>query len=268
MKNFRNLLLLLLAAPAFWACEPYLDKDIELGPLPGPPAFSVEILAEDSNRVVVRTLSEGFFSQLYSFPGGIPDRSTRAVDTVLYRKAGEYTITLYAAQAGGAGTSSTSRTVTIANDATVACTDEIVLLMGGCEDTDSKCWTFSRVAGAVTVGPFPGSGEWFRSTADGLQDQQYDDSFCFAFNNSRFQYLNNGLTVDPWNGYTPVPYTPPTDHTWIFGTRRRRGRRNAHHPDGEFLHGRVGRQQYLRHRIADRNGVGRPDAVSGGWRLV
>jgi len=214
MKTIRSILFLLLAAPAFWACQPYIDEDISLGPLPPPPAFSVEILAEDSNMVVVKNLSEGFFSQYWSLPGGMPNRSTKAIDTVFYRRAGEYTITLYVAQAGGAGTSSASRTVKIENDAVVPCTDEIVLLMGGCEDNNFKCWTFSKAAGAVTVGPTPGSDEWFRSTANGLQDAQYDDAFCFYFNGNRFLYINNGLTVDPWSGYTPVPYTPPIDHTW------------------------------------------------------
>jgi hypothetical protein len=214
MKIIRNTIIIFLTGMGFWACDPYMEGDIDLGPLPEAPAFSVEILPDDSNRVVIKDLSEGFFSRFWSLPGGMPNQSVLAVDTILYRKAGVYTITLYTAKAGGSGTSSAIRQVIIEKDAEVPCSDEITLLAGGCEAADSKCWTFSRVAGAVRVGPTPGSGEWYSSPVDGLQAEQYDDSFCFYFADSHFQYQNNGLTVDPWNGYQPVPYNPPTDHTW------------------------------------------------------
>ena len=72
----------------------------------------------------------------------------------------------------------------------------------------------SKAVGAVGVGPIPGSTEWYKSPVNGLQAEQYDDSFCFALSGG-FTYKNNGLTVDPWNGYTPIPYNPPKDQTWI-----------------------------------------------------
>jgi PKD repeat protein len=196
------------------ACTPFTEENIDLGPLPGPPSFSMDFVQGDSNLVVVSDLSQGFFSRLWSSPGGFPDRSQKQSDTILFRKAGTYTITLFAASAGGAGTSSLSKQIVIANDAVTTCSDLIELLAGGCDAVSSKCWTFTRAAGAVTVGPTPGSGEWFRSQPEGLQADQYDDRFCFRFDGNRFQYLNNGRTIDPWNGYQAVVYNPPNDHTW------------------------------------------------------
>jgi hypothetical protein len=210
---------LLVALLALTACEPFIEDDITLGPLPAEPQFSVEMLDNDSNRMVITMLSDGFFDHLFTCPGGQPNVSKRRVDTIFYARAGEYAITLHASVAGGNGTSKSSQTVRIENNAVQDCTELIELLMGGCNEGDRKCWTFSFEAGAVTVGPTPGSSEWFRSTANSLQAEQYDDRFCFYFVDNRFLYLNNGLTVDPWNGYVPVPYTPPTDHTWTLVPR-------------------------------------------------
>lgn len=206
---------LFLGLALCWGCDPYEEGDIVLGPLPGPPEFSMEIVPDNPNKVVVRMLSDDFFSHTWSFPGGIPEQSFLVEDTVLYRKAGDYAISLFAAQVGGAGSSSVSKSVTIAQDALVECSDMLTLLLGGCEEDSQKCWTFSQVAGAITVGPTPGSGEWFTSNEASLDPVQYDDSFCFSFANSQFLYLNNGQTVDPWNGYQAVDYSPPSDHNWL-----------------------------------------------------
>ena len=214
MKNIFPFLTILGTSLLLWACQPFVDDDISLAPLPDAPQFNMTFVEQDSNRVVVTLQSGDFFSQLWSAPGGFPEISSKSSDTIFFRKAGTYTISVHVAALNGGGTATSSQQITINQDATIGCTDEITLLTGGCEDTSMKCWTFARIAGAVSVGPVPGSGEWFRSLVNGLQDAQYDDSFCFKFADSRFLYQNNGLTVDPWNGYQAVPYNPPTDHTW------------------------------------------------------
>lgn len=198
---------------ALMACEPFVEDDIAVGPLPEPPQFSYEVLADNPNRVVVRETSQGFFDRVWSIPGARPATSELPVDTIFFPKAGTYTITLHASKEGG-GTSSSSQNIVIEQDGVAECSDNLILLVGGCEEGSSKCWTFDHAAGAVTVGPNPGSGEWFTSPADGLQPDQYDDKFCFYFKDASFRYLNNGLTIDPFNGYVPVPYSPPTDYTW------------------------------------------------------
>lgn len=211
-------LLLLLGGLLFWSCQPFEEDDINLGDLPAPPEFSVEILESDSNRVVIKDLSSGTFERLWDLPGGDPKTSGEAVDTILYRKAGTFNITLYVAAEGGNGTNFSRQQVTIAKDATLPCDPVISLLTGDC-GTDGKCWTFSHVAGAVTVGPTYGSGEWFTSQADGLVPDQYDDQYCFFFEDLVFQYNNNGLTVNPWAGYVAEPLDlGPGDWIYSVGT--------------------------------------------------
>jgi len=196
------------------ACDPSIDEDISIPPLPEDPQMIVDQSPTDPNKIVIKDLSSGFFSRVWDLPGSTPPISTSAVDTAFYTKAGTYTITLHTAQEGGGGTSSSSATVEIAEDAILACTDENSLLTGECGLT-GKCWTFSRAAGALAIGPEPGSGEWFSSQEDGLQDAQYDDDFCFVFDGSSFVYDNKGQTVDPFNGFAPVDYDPPTDFTYF-----------------------------------------------------
>lgn len=216
-------------------CSPVQDPDISLPPLPGPPQISVEPVSGDPNRVIVRDLSTGFFSRTWDFPGGAPAKSTLAVDTVFYAKKGNYTITLYAAVEGGGGTSQSAQTVAIAEDATVACDPQTGLLTGDCGPA-GKCWTFTTAAGAVRVGPVPGDWQWYTSPVNGLQGAQYDDSFCFYIDGARFVYDNKGTTVDPWNGYAVVNYTPPNDYTWFIS--KGTGTNGADQivlPDGAFL---------------------------------
>lgn len=211
MKNLLPIFTLLLALAA---CTPYEENDIALPNPPGSPSFSVEFLSGDSNRVVVKNLSTGFFDYTFDFPGGLPAQSKRAVDTVFYTKAGDFTITLYGSAENGGGVTQSSKVVTIAKNATSLCDPMISLLTGNCE-APGRCWTLTHAAGAVKVGPTPGSSEWYKSPVNGLQDAQYDDRFCFYFEGSKFEYANNGFSVDPWNGYAVVPFTPPANQTWF-----------------------------------------------------
>ncbi len=213
--------LFILSIFAFAACDPFQDADIDLGAAPTTPDFSVEMMSGDSNTFIVKDLSQGNFTRLWNFgtnangQSPIKRTSTEIIDTVTFLKAGTYTITLYVSAASGGGTTQNSKTITVANDAQAGCTGPIALLTGDCLPS-GRCWTFSQVAGAVTVGPNPGDGSWYASPAAGLVANQYDDSFCFFLNNSEFQYNNNGLTINPFNGYAAEPFTGPANPTWIF----------------------------------------------------
>ena len=210
----RYFLYIAFILPVFWSCAPFEDPDIDLGPLPSAPNFSAEVMADDSNRVVIKVLSEGYFDLLWDLPGGEPKTSRKAVDTVLYRKSGVYAITLYISGEGGGGTASAKKQVSIEKDATLPCDPTLSLLTGDC-GAEGKCWTFSQVAGAITVGPTYGSGEWFASQASGLVPDQYDDQYCFYFDGLVFEYNNNGLTVNPWDGYQAQPLDLPPGE-WIY----------------------------------------------------
>jgi PKD repeat protein len=202
----KKILFAAIVAGLWFGCTPDRDDDIQLPPTPGDPMLSVEFVPGDSNRLIIRDLSAGSFQRVWDMPGGQPKTSTKAVDTVAYTRAGTYVITLFASQSDGSGTPSASTTVTILNDAALSCSPKLELLTN-CEP-QGKCWTLTRAAGAVKVGPTYDDYSWFTSPVDGLQDAQYDDGFCFTFDGLVYQNKNNGASVDPWNGYAAVPYDP------------------------------------------------------------
>jgi hypothetical protein len=190
------------------ACDPQRDDDHSVGPSPVAPAFSVEVLASDSNRVVIRDLSDGNFQRLWNLPGGAPKTSSEAIDTIFYSDQGVYTISLFVSKSDGTGTASASQQVTIVKDAPLECSPKLALLTGGC-GVNGKCWVFTNAGGAVKVGPQYGDFSWYTSPQDGLQAAQYDDAYCFFFDDFLFEYRNNGQTVNPWNGYMAEDYDPP-----------------------------------------------------------
>lgn len=195
------------------ACEPSIDPEIEVPTATTLPEFSFEFAADNPNAVVFTDNSTGFFDRLWEFPGGTPNSASFRSDTVFFGTAGSYEVTLYASANDGSGVASTTRIVNIDADAEVTCDPTVSLLTGDCGES-GKCWIFSRVGGAISVGPVPGSGEWYSSPADGLVEDQYDDRFCFFFDGATFEYLNNGLTINPFNGYVAEPFELPPNQTW------------------------------------------------------
>ena len=221
---------------ALAACDPDVDEREALGGLVPTPALRVTPLGGGTNQVVVEDLTEGAFTRVWDAPGATPATSTRRLDTLLFPLAGDYTVTLYTSAAGGGGTASASETVSFTDDLVVTCSPELERLLGGCEPGDEKCWTFDRARGAITVGPTPGSDEWYTSPEDGLVPEQYDDAFCFSFEGSGFVYRNNGQTINPWEGYVAQDYDPPTDLTWqILPGGGEDGETRIVLPDGAFL---------------------------------
>ncbi len=208
MRNNISYFILTSLLTLLVACEPYQVADVALPTAPTAD-FSMEVVPDNPNQIVVTDQSSGNFSRVWDFGnGGV---STLPSDTAFYSLKGEYTITL--AVAGDGGTGVTTRTVTIEEDAAVACDSTTLLLAGGCGADDSKTWIWAQDAGAVSVGPTPTSSEWYGSPEAGLVSEQYDDSWTFAFSGTDFVYENNGQSVNPYNGYVAEDFTPPAG-TW------------------------------------------------------
>jgi len=199
-KNKHLSWILLLVLVCAIGCQPDRVNEMSLSGNPETPGISVEFVADNPNRVVVTVTSQDFFQYLWDTPGGTPKTSAKISDTIQYAKAGDYTITLYASAKDGSGTGFVSRNITILQDAALGCSPKLALLTGDCQP-EGKCWTLTREAGAVKVGPTYDDFSWFTSPKDGLQDAQYDDRFCFIFADLVFQNRNNGSTVNPWDGY-------------------------------------------------------------------
>jgi len=216
------------------SCAPERDDEFGLPPTPDAPQFTAEMVVGDSNRIVIHDLTEGSFQRLWDLPGGTPKTSTKALDTILYAKAGEFAITLHVSKADGSGTPSASKKVTIVKDAPQSCNPKLAMLTGDC-GPGGKCWTLSHAAGAVKVGPTYDDYSWYTAPAEGLQSAQYDDGFCFTFENLVFQNKNNGTSVDPWDGYKVKPYDPGVaDFIFLEGSGIS-GRDQLLIPDDQFM---------------------------------
>lgn len=204
----------LVISVLFLACEPERMDDIDIGPLPEAPEMSLSVDPDNPNRIIAQDISTGFFNRLWVAEGANPSRSSNPVDTFFYISAGTYNITLFGAKFGGSGTSSTTQEITIETDATIECSPGVALLTGDC-GTEGKCWRFSSVTGAISVGPTYGSGDWFRSPANGLVPEQVNARWCFFFVGSEFDHRNNGMSISPWDGFVPVPHEP-TPGPWEY----------------------------------------------------
>jgi hypothetical protein len=249
-----------------FGCESYQEPDIQLGKLPDLPALSVVQLKSDSNRVVVSEKSDVVFDRLWTALGASPERTKRELDTFYFPKSGRYNILWTGSFKGGAGTGRQSFSVFIPKDAITPCTVLATLLAGGCDPSSKKCWSFSKKVGAVTVGPTPGSAEWYTSPLNGLQNEQYDDNFCFAWSENKFIYDNNGLTVDPWNGYKPVPFTLPGKPQWSLIPVGPTGVPRIELPEGVFMGVWDASNIYDVVRLTEKEMIVRtPFLKGGGW---
>lgn len=216
------------------ACDPQRDDDHQIGGTPQDPDFSWSFVEGDSNRVVITDLTNGVFQRHWDLEGGTPDASFKTHDTILYRDAGTFVITLYTSMIDGSGSSFASKTVTITQDAPAECDSDAALLTGAC-GIDGKCWVWTQEAGAVKVGPTNGDFSWFQSPAGGLQAAQYDDSFCFTFDDLVYENRNSGQSVNPWNGYVPEDLNPGiSEFVYLQGTGTE-GRDQIIIPDNQFM---------------------------------
>jgi PKD repeat protein len=185
------------------SCTPERIDEMSLEGTPPVPEFTAVPLADNPNRIVITALAEHAFQVLWDLPGATPKVSRKFMDTILYTKAGVYNIKLLASAKDGSGTGINSKTITISQDAPITCSPKLSLLTGDCE-AGGKCWTLSTEAAAVKVGPTYDDFSWYTSPINGLQADQYDDQFCFTFEGFVYENKNNGLSVNPWDGYRPV----------------------------------------------------------------
>lgn len=236
MKRSKYLLLSLslLAVFIFISCDPQRDDKFQIDGTPLTPDFNWSFVEGDSNRVVITDLTAGTFQRHWDLEGGTPNSSRKLHDTILYRDAGTFTITLYTSMMDGTGSASASKTVSITKDAPAECDNDASLLTGEC-GLNGKCWVWSQAAGAVKVGPTYEDFSWFQSPAGGLQASQYDDAFCFTFDDLIYENRNNGQSVNPWNGYVPEDYSPgQSEFVYLQGTGTG-GRDQIIIPDDQFI---------------------------------
>lgn len=70
-------------------------------------------------------------------------------------------------------------------------------------------WGWSGEAGALSVGPEPGSSVWYSSPEGGLVPEQYDDQWTFQ-SDGTYLFETNGAVTNPYEGFivTPISFGP------------------------------------------------------------
>lgn len=199
-KNNFSVFIALITLITIVSCDPERIDEYNISGVPQPPDFTIVALEDNPNKIEITAISSDAFQLLWELPGATPKNSKKFKDTILYPKAGEYYITLYASSSNKTGSAATTKKISILQDAPLSCSEELALLTGNCLP-DGKCWTLIQGAGAVKVGPAYNDYSWYTSPAGGLQNAQYDDRFCFTFDNLVFENRNQGGSVNPWDGY-------------------------------------------------------------------
>ena len=209
-----SLIVLTAAFLVLTGCDPYVETG---SGLPAAPTAEVTwyplpvtidgVAGIDSNRIVVEAdASEDVFIHLWDFGNG--QISHDPVDTMVYYVEGTYGISYQGHAPGGMAYFADS--VTIEKTLELPCEGTLALLTG-CDNP--KSWKFAPDAGAIAIGPDPGSTLWYASPADGLVDFQYDDRWSLT-EDGAFVYDNNGSTMNPFDGYVETPMTvAPSTYT-------------------------------------------------------
>jgi hypothetical protein len=172
-------------------CNPCIEQGSDL---PGPPTVEAVWFYLDSNTVVVEAdASEDVFLHFWDFGNG--KTSNAPVDTAIYYVEGTYGIQYQGHAVGGMALFQDS--VLIEKTLELPCEGTMALLTG-CENP--KAWKFAQDAGAIAIGPEPGSDEWYSSPEGALVEWQYDDRWTLN-EEGAFIYENNGGSMNPFKGY-------------------------------------------------------------------
>lgn len=183
--NTYKLGLFALLIIAFTACEPQLADKSELGPLPTP---SFEILPGNTpNDFVLVNTSENTFLTQWNL-GDNPNTILEGNEvTANYPAMGEYIITMTAF--GQGGSASTSKIVTVEQDAPLECDGNMIFLTG----CGTKTWRLANEANALHVGPNIVDTWWGNSIDDiAARPCLFNDEYIFSYYNGTYEYDNKG----------------------------------------------------------------------------
>ncbi len=159
--------------------------------LPGaPPTVGFNPTIEGSTVTFNNTTAN---ADSYAWDFGDGGMSAEESPTHTYAMDGAYTVTLTATNADGSSTATTE--VIISSSTFTAAT-----LNGA----GQKVWKLNPAAGALSVGPGKGSGEWFATTEDDVvgRDCAFDDEYIFT-DAGEFNYDAKGAVfAEPYMGVT------------------------------------------------------------------
>lgn len=171
------------------------DNPADEPELPGaPPTASFTHEVDGSTATFTNTSVN---ADSYSWDFGDGNMSSEESPMHTYASDGSYNVVLTATN--GDGSTMSAVNVVIANNSVFSA----ATFNGG----SSKTWKLNPAAGALSVGPSAGSGEWFATSDDDVMTRActFDDEYIFDSANN-FEYVTNG---DVWaEAYMGVD--PPT----------------------------------------------------------
>lgn len=211
MKRWNIVGLLAFILIGLAQCNPYQESKIDIG---DPAAASFTVAADTgANSYILTANSDEAF--LFQWDLGNGSTATGSEVTVFYQFQGNYQVTLTAFSKGGH--SSTSKVITVDQDAPLPCTG-VVKSLTGC---GSKSWVLDPSGGALIVGPNDRSTIWWQATAQttGERPCAFDDEYIFS-EDGTFEYKTNGdKWVDdeggaPWPSDIGLPIGCADDAQW------------------------------------------------------
>jgi hypothetical protein len=179
--NITRFFLFILFSSIFISCK-YDTRDLS----PQPDAsFTIEPVAGQVNKYVLRSTSTNGFRYDWDKGTGAYTQG-KEVDTVYFPDMGNYNIRLFVF--GHSGIDSAQQQINVAADDPAAQTP-YKLLTGN----DTKTWKLAQEAGALWIGPDPGTTWWANNIAD-LTGRSclFNDEYTFSTSGNTYSFESNG----------------------------------------------------------------------------
>ena len=137
------------------SCE-YDTRELAAKPVA---SFTVSPVAGQTNKYLLTSTSVNGFRYDWDKANGLGYRQGKAIDTVYFPDRGNYTIKLFVF--GHNGIDSTQQVINVVNDDPAALTPLKILT-----NNSSRKWKLAPEAGALWIGPDPGTTWWQNGLAD------------------------------------------------------------------------------------------------------
>ncbi len=191
--------ILFIVACLFFSCE-YDTR--ELGPKPVA-SFTVTPVAGQVNKYLLTSTSQNAFRYDWDKASGTGYVTGKLIDTVYFPDKGDYTVKLLVF--GHGGMDSTQQVIAVANDDPAAITP-FKLLTGN----NIRKWKLAPEAGALWIGPDPGTTWWQNALADVTgRSCLFNDEYTFVKAGSVLQYDSKGDFYVDEEGGNPHPAGMP-----------------------------------------------------------
>ncbi len=182
MNRFKISFYFFISCFVLISCDPSLEDKTALGDLPSP-SFDIIEGSDGNTFTLVNTTPDVFIINWVI--EGVGNLEGEEVDIAINNQ-GVYLATLTVFNQGGSA--STTKSITVTEDATNPCEGNLELLT----DCGTKTWVLAPEAGALHVGPDL-IQSYYSNSEDEVTERacQFDDEFIFS-EDGTFEYKNNG----------------------------------------------------------------------------